>query len=244
MGVDKNFTSLLEASTLDYASLAKRDFSFTLKTQDGDSVTISASATRDDRLGYQSVNYDGPYAQYNGSRVRAETSESSQFAISVNGELDEDELSAINDLLGQVGNLSEAFFSGNIEEAFEMALDIGYDESEIARFSLDLKQEVTTYVTATYAEVQGAPSEPKGMNQSGQGEGKAHGLAGGQGNSSVARLMGFINMLRDLADKADSLGVDREVIPDFAAQLAEITQQDSQAGNKVKGVVSSLLDQL
>lgn len=243
VGVGKNFASLLEASTLDYASLAKRDFSFTLKTQDGDSVTITASATQGDRLSYQNVNYGDAYANYSGSRVQGQSAQSSQFAISVQGELDEDELGAINDLLSQVGDLSETFFSGNVEEAFEMALEIGFDESEIARFTLDLKQEVTTYVEATYAKIQDTQEKPA-VGLGAQGKGNAYGLAGQQGNSSVARLMSFVNMLKDLADKADSLGVERSVIPDFAAQLAEASQKDPQAGDKVKGVVSSLLDRL
>lgn len=107
----------------------RNDFSFDLKTRDGDTVTIRASAQ-----------------EINASQYGKESS--SNFSIEINGELDEGELAAINDLLSQVNDLATTFFSGDMSKAFEQALNVGYDYEEIAQFALKL----------THSEVQANPS--------------------------------------------------------------------------------------
>lgn len=210
----RNLSVLLESSTFDYESLAKRDFSFDLKTQDGDTVTITASATQSERAEASSVRYEGPYREYNAARVGVERSQSSSFNIQVDGDLDESELAAINDLLSQVGELSESFYSGNIGEAFEMALNIGFDESEIARFSLDLKQEVITTIETAYAQFTPGPElAPSKLDIQQQ-------LEFAKGDNTITRLLDFIRMLEDTREKALSVGLDDDLLPVLAEQVA------------------------
>ncbi len=235
----EEFAQLLESSTINYESLAKRDFSFSLKTQDGDTVTINASAMRGDRVGASQVNYASGYENYRSARYESEQFESNSFHISVDGELDEDELSAINDLLNQVGSLSETFFAGNIEEAFEMALEIGFDENEIAQFSLNLHQEVTTKVETTYARVQ----EDSKPHTGGIESIKDHYL-NGKGDTSVNRLMGFIEMLQDVADKAESLGIERKDLPTVAERIAQARDSDERHAGKLHSFMEKMLDRL
>ncbi len=235
----EEFAQLLESSTLNYESLAKRDFSFSLKTQDGDTVTINASAMRGDRVGASQVNYASGYENYSSARYKSEHFESNSFHIAVDGELDEDELSAINDLLNQVGSLSESFFSGNIEEAFEMALEIGFDEDEIAQFSLSLHQEVTSKVETTYARVQ----EENKPHPGGIESLKEHYLSG-KGDTSVNRLMGFVKMLQDVVDKADDLGVERKDLPTIAERIAEARDSEGRHAGKLHSFMEKMLDRL
>jgi hypothetical protein len=46
------------------------------------------------------------------------------FSFSVNGELDEDELKAIGQLVADANELTEEFFNGDIETAFNQALEL------------------------------------------------------------------------------------------------------------------------
>ncbi len=235
----EEFAQLLESSTINYENLAKRDFSFSLKTQDGDTVTINASAMRGDRVSASQVNYASGYENYRSDRYESEHYESNSFHIAVDGELDEDELSAINDLLNQVGSLSESFFSGNIEEAFEMALEIGFDENEIAQFSLNLHQEVTTKIETTYARVQ----EESKPHTGGIESLKEHYL-NGKGDTSVNRLMGFVKMLQDVVDKADGLGVERKELPTIAERIAEARDSEGRHAGKLQSFMEKMLDRL
>jgi hypothetical protein len=114
----------------------RNDFSFDLKTRDGDTVTIRANAQ-----------------EINASKYGQERS--SNFSIEINGELDEGELAAINDLLSQVNDLATTFFSGDMNKAFEQALSVGYDYEEIAQFALKL----------THTEVQANPTNYQTDNQ-------------------------------------------------------------------------------
>jgi len=122
-----DFTSSFSAPNSFFAQ--RNDFSFDLKTRDGDTVTIRASAQ-----------------EINASKYGQERS--SNFNIEINGELDEDELAAINDLLSQVNDLATTFFSGDMNKAFEQALNVGYNYEEIAQFALKL----------THTEVQANPA--------------------------------------------------------------------------------------
>ena len=45
------------------------------------------------------------------------------------------ELAALNDLFSQVNDIADSFYSGNVGEAFEQALAVGYDSDELAAFA-------------------------------------------------------------------------------------------------------------
>jgi len=115
--------SLQNHGNYDYASASQ--FSFQLTTAEGDKVTIRASA---------SMGVSG------GKSGDAGVSSSQSMSFSVEGDLSQSELKAINDLLGHVNDLAEQFFSGNLDNAFDQAVNLGYDESQIGSFALDLVQ--------------------------------------------------------------------------------------------------------
>lgn len=245
VGGASGLSELLESTAIRYESFAKRDFSFKLKTQDGDEITITANASQEAKLGYGSVDYATPNASYNATAYNAELNESSDFYVNVSGELDKDELAAINDLLTQVGDISESFFAGNIEEAFEMALDIGFDTEEIAKFSLKLNQEVTSVVETTYAKVQdtyqpeNAPANGEG--KSGEMSFKEQLEASGK-DSSLVRIKNFISMLQDLAQQAKEMGVERKELPTLVGDFASSRKDDVDAGERIKSFTENMLE--
>ncbi|MCL6414728.1 DUF5610 domain-containing protein [Aestuariirhabdus sp. Z084] len=160
-------TSTPEISTQAYQSYfaaeaikVERSFDFELVTAEGDRVTISASGG----AGYAQGSYLGSETDEEGSRsVVASSSASYQrgsFAFEVQGDLNEEELEAIDALLSQVNDLSDSFFSGNLDEAFNKALSLGFDSSQITRFELDLSQTRTYTAIEQYQSFQGEPAEP------------------------------------------------------------------------------------
>lgn len=135
------------ASTSLYANSYQRNtetFDFQLTTRDGDVVTISAFR---DQAAYAEL-YVGANGSEKGSYGGLAQAGESGFSLQVDGDLDEDELLAIQDLLGQVDALAEEFYTGDLETAFKMALELESDPNEIAKFSLDLSQTQTSYIEA------------------------------------------------------------------------------------------------
>ncbi len=219
--------SLLDYSKLDYQTNAERDFSFKLRTQDGDFVKITAGA---------SISESGSYRD--GSSVSGSYAESSRFSLSVEGQLDEGELAAINDLLSQVGDLSEAFFAGDIEQAFNMALEIGFDENEIAQFSLSLNQSVETKVQAVYQNVE-SPDVALNNDQD-----YAKSALEDAKNNEIRLLSSFIDMLQDVAEKAEALGFERSDISRFAAFVAEGREGSEGEGKRVEKFMDRMLESM
>ncbi|PKG97602.1 hypothetical protein CXF95_14115 [Paraglaciecola sp. MB-3u-78] len=72
------------------------------------------------------------------------------FSFSVKGELDEDELKAIGQLVADTNELAEEFFNGDIETAFNQALELGFDEQELSSFALQLTKVENTAVIKAY----------------------------------------------------------------------------------------------
>lgn len=77
----------------------------------------------------------------------------SSFSFSVKGELDEDELKAIGQLVSDANDLAEEFFNGDIETAFNQALELGFDEQELSSFALQLTKVENTQVIKAYETV-------------------------------------------------------------------------------------------
>ncbi len=68
--------------------------------------------------------------------------------IEVDGDLNEDELKAIGDLLGKVDDIANKFFSGDVQTAFSAAGSLGVDSDQIAAYRLNLTY--SRKVTAAY----------------------------------------------------------------------------------------------
>lgn len=140
----QEFFDNLAPSTTTAAEAGSRKYSFELRTQDGDVVTINAGSLY------------GKAAHNNGTAIGYAEFNKDYFNFSVTGELDEGELAAINDLLTQVNDVAELFFSGDVYAAYDHVLQIGFDEEEIAQFALHLKQTQVTQVENTYRGVEQA----------------------------------------------------------------------------------------
>ncbi|MPW30099.1 hypothetical protein F9L16_14000 [Agarivorans sp. B2Z047] len=109
-----------------------------LETAEGDKVTIS--------YGSQLA------ASYSEGRssIQASFSSQQQFSFSVEGDLNDDELAAIADLIKQVDEVGQQFFSGDLDKAFDQALNIGFDEQQLVGFAVNFQQQQSVAVTQAY----------------------------------------------------------------------------------------------
>lgn len=135
----------------------ERSFDMQIRTQDGDVVTLAMGYQQsfESRFGMVTQNMGG--SQASATSYDAYYSESSQLMFSVNGELDEDELAAIDHLMMQVNKLADEFYSGDVEKAFQSAMKLNFDASELSSFALNLKHSEMHQVAETYKQVEYMP---------------------------------------------------------------------------------------
>lgn len=116
-------------------------FDFELTTAEGDVVRIEAN-----RSSAASVSGTG-----RSESLSAAVSESLRWSVS--GDLNKDERAAIESLLGDVDKLAQQFFSGNLEGAMASARALGYDDEQVAGFSLNLSRSEIRRATEVYGQM-------------------------------------------------------------------------------------------
>lgn len=159
--LDKRFNpdaALVEGST-NIAAYSERfaaqaeTFDMEVTTRDGDRLRIS--------IAQASANWSqsGVVASSNGNGsalVASSQSGSMQIGawqVSVEGELDEEERGALEKLFGQVQELSDKFYSGDLSGAFDRAMALDMDGEQLASMSLRLTQTSVRQATDAYSAV-------------------------------------------------------------------------------------------
>lgn len=215
------------ASYLGYANYEygrAREFSFELTTKEGDKVVIKAASSEGLAL------ETGRMGQGNSSvsALDASYSASQSFSLSIEGDLSEVELVAINDLLGRVNELAGQFFAGNLDMAFEQAMSLGYDESQIGSFALNLAQAEIQQVTKAYQVF-----EPVS--------------AGGSANKADLpgdRLLPVGNFIRDLLDsfeRASMFDEPQSLLMNMAEKITGESEEDVAQGKRLREFMSDML---
>lgn len=155
--------SLQAASVSESISIQTRNAGdINIRTRDGDEVSISFEDLRALAINQQVTaasaqrrEEDGSESQFVGIQAQQSLQqfERSGVSFSVQGELDEDELNAIGELVGNVQELATDFFDGDVEAAFDAALELGFDEQELTGFALQLTRQEQIQVIQTYENV-------------------------------------------------------------------------------------------
>jgi hypothetical protein len=128
-------------------------FDMEVTTRDGDRLRIS--------IAQASANWSqsGVVASSNGngsSVVASSQSGSMQIGgwqVSVEGELDDEERAALEKLFGQVQDLSNKFYAGDLSGAFDRAMALDMDGEQLASMSLRLTQTTVRQATDAYSAV-------------------------------------------------------------------------------------------
>lgn len=113
------------------------DFELSLQTRDGDTVKISFSRDFDAQASFASVE-DGQGNR--ASRMDVSRSDSSGYQFSVEGNLSTEEIDAIQNLVRDVGQVANQFYSGDVQKAFEQAPGIAFDRSQLSSMSLHMSR--------------------------------------------------------------------------------------------------------
>lgn len=116
-----------------------------LRTEEGDQVTLSLRAS----AGFSKSASQTRFAD--GSRQEefsAEARAAFEYSLTVEGDLNEEELAAIQELAGRVSTIAEDFFSGEEFDAFASAESLSQSLGVIDEIELSLQQTVTTTFSA------------------------------------------------------------------------------------------------
>lgn len=139
-----------------YAERYSQSESFSLKltTKEGDEVTIQFGSSS-----YESSSF-GAVSNANGQAMSAsmERGSSSSMFFSIEGDLNDEEMAAINDLLKDVNEIADEFFSGDLQEAFDMATEFEMDGEQLASMNLRLVQTQSYSAASAYSTVGALPS--------------------------------------------------------------------------------------
>ncbi|GAA6152651.1 DUF5610 domain-containing protein [Pseudoteredinibacter isoporae] len=147
-----------QAYELDYSR--SRTFQFEVQTQDGDTISIDAASL----IRYQEQQHHLNNGGSEFSSASFNSSEDYAALLNIKGDIDEGEWQAFTELFDQVLDLAENFYEGDVAQAFDQALSLGYNGEEIAQFSLNLQQSTSVRQVAAYQaiEPQGSPWQSVG----------------------------------------------------------------------------------
>lgn len=229
---------LIQRDLLQQSSYSREEsFELTVKTRDGDDVTINISRNQF----AEDISYSSETPNSRFTSLSETTSASASFSYEVKGELDEGERKAIDELLGNVKKLSDEFFGSDVQGAFDHALSIGYDTKEIARFSVSMQQTEERRVTSAYREI--AQIQDQGRRQ-GEALGKLlqpvhqflDGLKQTVGDAQKTDM--FDSPAATIADMFS--GVSR-IQPDLAELIAHLEERAKQS---LEGITHQMVDQV
>lgn len=141
---------LSSAASINSQLKQSSEASIEIVTQDGDRVEINYSSF------IQSASSQSYYvdSQISASRYELNAESSVAFQFSVQGELDQGEQQAINELLSEVGDIANSFFSGDVQAAFNSALELGINAQELKSYTVDLQQSSSIKVVETYQQTE------------------------------------------------------------------------------------------
>ncbi|HGY1014321.1 TPA: DUF5610 domain-containing protein [Aeromonas salmonicida subsp. smithia] len=139
---EKEFFGKVSTTEMGAAEMASRQQGYLeIQTKDGDKVVLRFN----DSWQVKSENSES------GSQFSLKSSQS--FSFSLEGDLSSDEMDSIGKMIKGIDDLAGNFFSGNFEDLLKKAGELKLDDSQLASYSLKLKQSVK--LSQTY---QGASS--------------------------------------------------------------------------------------
>ncbi len=131
-----------DATSLSYRRSERT--SLTLETQEGDTVRLKIKAT--EMLAVDAGKTADGGDEQTISELEVQASSRTRIAVQVNGDLNEQEMAAIQSVIEQAGAMAEDFFSGNTSDAFASASELEIDATQLANVHIRMKtSEQLTY---------------------------------------------------------------------------------------------------
>lgn len=139
---EKEFFGKVSPTDMGQAEMASRQQGYLeIQTKDGDKVVLRFNDSWQTK------------SQSSESSSQFSLKSSQSFSFSLEGDLSSDEMESIGKLVKGIDELAGSFFSGNFEDLLDKAGELKLDDSQLASYSLKLKQSVK--LSQTY---QGASS--------------------------------------------------------------------------------------
>lgn len=142
------------ASGFDAQIVSKQRGELQIHTREGDVITLKFSNKVSAEVSSQQSSQDGATLQSTSVDVHSR----SKISVEIDGDLNADELAAVNDLVGKVGDLANQFYGGDVQATLAQSASLAYDTTQLTGYSLDLglKQSIRAYAQ----QVQLAPPTP------------------------------------------------------------------------------------
>lgn len=130
-----------------FAAVAE-SFELNITTRDGDRLRVSVAQA------------SAAWSRTEGAGSRSGSLQIGGWQVEVEGELDDEEKAALGKLFNQVQDLSNSFYSGDMAGAFDRAMALDMDSSQLASMSLRLTQTSVRQATDTYGAVSNQGGQP------------------------------------------------------------------------------------
>lgn len=130
-----------------FAAVAE-SFELNITTRDGDRLRVSVAQA------------SAAWSRTEGSGSQSGSLQIGGWQVEVEGELDDQEKAALGKLFDQVQDLSNSFYSGDMAGAFDRAMALDMDSSQLASMSLRLTQTSVRQATDTYGSVSNQGGQP------------------------------------------------------------------------------------
>lgn len=131
------------ASVLAVDTSSKERSTIRIQTQEGDIVKFSLKSM-DKLSATQSTESD---AGFTGSVTEIEISSRSKLKLHIQGDINESELSAIQNVFAQAEKIANEFFDGDIGEAFKLASAFQMDSEQLAAVNIRFRSNETTRIS-------------------------------------------------------------------------------------------------
>lgn len=134
------------ASLLAVDTSSKQRSTIRIRTQEGDTVRLSLRSSS--RLSATDAAFSS--AGNSGSVTEVELSSQSRLSLRIEGDLNDSELAAIQNVFAQAEKIANEFFDGDIGAAFNLAEGFEFDTEQLARVKLGFQSREVTRIS--YAE--------------------------------------------------------------------------------------------
>lgn len=194
--------------------------SYEIKTAEGDVIklTYHSQYQSSEQFSYNKTG-DGESLNYASSY-----SSSQAYSFSVEGDLNEDEVAAINALMSDLQEVSNEFFNGSLDEAFEQAKNLSLGSSQLVAMSMNLQQ---IEVRASVREYQ--TSQP-GRDIAKQFEPLNEGLKESYDKALPLKIDSQLTQLLNWLNEKEEA---REGLLEYSASFLEQLQQNQGQSDKV-----------
>ncbi|MEK1943348.1 MAG: DUF5610 domain-containing protein [Pseudomonas sp.] len=151
LGVPASSTDSPDSTTSisgDYSSrnyqAQAQSFNLDLTTLEGDKVRITAA----------NASSSDSTSSANGSSSSTKTIQVSGYSVQVDGDLNDEEMASLKDLFSKVSDISDKFYSGDLQGAFDQAVKLDINGTQLASMSLNMTT-ASVRATETYGSVAG-----------------------------------------------------------------------------------------